>query len=76
MILKLVIVPIIRFKIPDLWYSFPLLVLAFIYANSQTFGEAIKFYLVIYCSFSFFLMKLLFCGHRLQELWTEGSEKI
>ena len=76
MTLKLVIVPLTRFKLPDLWYSFPLFVFGFIYLNCDSFGEAVKFYLMIYCSFGFFMMKVLFCGHRLQELWTEGAEKI
>ena len=76
MILKLVVVPLTKFKKPDIFYSFPLVILAFIYANSETFGEALKFYLIIYCTYGFLLMKSLFCGHRLQELWTEGAEKI
>lgn len=76
MISKLIVLPIIKFRKPDLWYGFPFLILGFIYLNSDTFGEAIKLYLAIYCTYGFFLMKSLFCGHRLQELWTEGSDKI
>ena len=76
MTLKLLVVPLTKFKLPDPWYCFPLVVLGFIYLNSETFGEALKMYMVIYCTFGFILMKNLFCGHRLQELWTEGAQKI
>lgn len=75
-ILKLIVVPLTKFKKPDPYHTFPLLVFFFIYLNCNTFGEALKFFLIIYCSFSFLLMKALFCGHRIPTLWTEGAEKI
>ncbi len=75
MLLKLVILPIIRKTTPDPMYAFPILVFLACYLNTS-FATALKFYLVIYCSFSFLLMKVLLCGHRVQDTWTEGAEKI
>lgn len=76
MILKLFILPIIKKVKPDIMYAFPLLIFSAAYLVNGSFMEALKLYLVLYCSFSFLLMKVLFCGHRVQDTWTEGSEKI
>ena len=57
-------------------YAFPLTIIALSYLVNGSFFEAVKLYLVIYCSFSFLLMKVLFCGHRVQDTWTEGCAKI
>lgn len=75
MILKLLVLPIIRRVKPDIYYAFPLLIFAFLW-SFNTFADAIILYLVVYCSFGFLLMKVLFCGHRVQDTWTEGCEKI
>lgn len=72
MILKLFIVPIIKKVKPDILYAFPLTIFFLAYLNSS-FIEALKLYLVIYCTFGFVIMKLLFCGHRVQDTWTEGA---
>jgi len=37
---------------------------------------SLKLYTVLYGIFGILFGRVLFCGHRLQELWTEGSEKI
>lgn len=76
MVIKLIVLPVIRRVKPDVMYSFPLAIILWSYLVSGSFFEAFKLYLVIYCSFSFLLMKVLFCGHRVQDTWTEGSEKI
>lgn len=73
MAMKLFVLPILRRTAPDLMYSFPLLVLLIASLIHSSFIVGIKLYLVIYCSFSFLLMKVLFCGHRVQDTWTEGA---
>lgn len=69
MLLKLVILPITKQIKPDLMYSFPLLIFLISFF-AHNFVIALKLYLVIYCTFSFLLMKVLFCGHRVQDTWT------
>ena len=76
MILKLLIVPILKKTSPDFLYSFPLLIMSACIWNSESGWEGIKFYLFIYGCFTFILMKSLFCGHRIQDTWSEGAEKI
>ena len=76
MLLKLVIYPLRKFRMPDLWYGFPLILVGIFYFWFGNMGEALKFYFVMYGAFGFIMMKSLFCGHRLRELWTEGAEKI
>jgi fatty acid desaturase len=64
-----------RKTLPDPFYAIPLLIFFIAYLNSS-FIQALKIYLTIYCTFSFLLMKILLCGHRIQDTWTEGCEKI
>lgn len=75
MTLKLVVLPIMKRIKPDIYYAFPLLIFALFWLTNS-FVDAIKLYAVVYCSFGFLLMKVLFCGHRVQDTWTEGCEKI
>ena len=70
MLLKIVIVPLIKQVPPDFMYSFPLLLLSFGWYIHGSFWIGLKMYLIIYCVFSFLLMKSLFCGHRIQDTWT------
>lgn len=76
MTLKVLVVPIIKRIKPDLLYAFPLIIFSLIYLNSPSFFDALKLYLVIYCTFGFCVMKVLLCGHRVQDTWSEGAEKI
>ena len=70
MAMKLLVLPVIKQTTPDLLYSFPLLILLFATLVNNSFIVGLKLYLVIYCFFSFLLMKVLFCGHRVQDTWT------
>lgn len=76
MLLKIVVHPLARGAKPDFLYAFPLLVLAIGTFMHGSFLVGLKMYLVIYCCFSYFMMKNLFCGHRVQDTWTAGAEKI
>jgi hypothetical protein len=76
MTLKFIILPIIKRKRPDLLYAMPMLIPLYFYAFSGNFYTSLKLYLFLYGLFGLALGKVLFCGHRLQELWTEGAEKI
>lgn len=73
MIMKLVVLPVTKAKTPDLLYAFPLLVIAAGWFLTGSLAIGIKYYLIIYCFFSFLLMKVLFCGHRVQDVWTQGA---
>lgn len=77
MILKTIVVPIIKQRKPDFWYTIPLLVLIlFYYASGENIWAAFKLHIFMYGLFGFMFNRVLFCGHRLQELWTEGAERI
>lgn len=71
--LKVVIIPIFKGKKPDFWYSAPLLIFIFFYLFNGSLLETLKIYLFTYGIFGLILGRILFCGHRLQELWTEGA---
>ena len=73
MTLKVVIVPIVKRKKPDFWYAVPLFIFAFFYLFNDSLYETLKIYLFMYGIFGLILGRILFCGHRLQELWTEGA---
>lgn len=75
MLLKILVLPIVRRVSPDFLYSFPLLVL---FGGALMHGSlwvGFKMYMIIYCFFSYVMMKALFCGHRIADTWTEGVEK-
>lgn len=76
MTLKIVLVPIFKRKRPDFWYGVPIFVFVLFYLSNGDFIESLKMYLFMYGLFGLILGRILFCGHRLQELWTEGAEKI
>lgn len=73
MTLKIVIVPILKKKMPDLWYGVPFLVFLFFYLFNGSIWQSLKLYLCLYGLFGIIFGRVLFCGHKLQELWTEGS---
>lgn len=73
MTLKLIIIPLTKMKKPDLLFGMPLGVILFYYLMSGDLIESLKLYLFLYAVFGLILSRILFCGHRLQELWTEGS---
>lgn len=75
-LLKTVVVPIIKRRRPDLWYLLPLTVLLVFYNVSGDFWYALKLHMFIYGLFGLIFNRVLFCGHRLQELWSEGAERI
>lgn len=70
MTLKIVVVPIIKRRAPELLYASPLLFFALIYYFQQDFWVSFKLYLFVYAVYGTIFLKILFCGHRLQELWT------
>lgn len=77
MLLKVLVIPIVKRKRPDFWYAVPLTVFMLFYSISGgDFLNSLKLYLFLYGMFGLMLGRVLFCGHRLQELWTEGAEKI
>ena len=76
LLLKVFIVPLVRRKVPDFWYLAPALVFSAFYFTSGSWTQALKFHFFIYCLFGLLFNRVLFCGHRLGELWTEGAERI
>jgi len=76
MALNVVILPIIKFVKPDLWYGFPMLIMLYFYAFNGNVWLSFKMYLFLYGIFGVMFGRASFCRHRLQELWTEGSQKI
>lgn len=76
-IVKLFVVPLLKRKVPDFWYVCPFFVfLLFYFSSGGNAFLAIKIHLFLYGVFGFCFSRVLFCGHRLQELWTEGAERI
>lgn len=75
-IFKLCIVPLIKRKIPEFWYLVPLSVFALFYAASGDLYYALKLHIFLYAVFGFIFNRVLFCGHRVAETWTEGAERI
>lgn len=75
-VLKTILVPIIKLRKPELWYLVPLVVLLSIYLRTGDLWYAFKLHLFIYGVFGALFNRVLFCGHRLQELWSEGAERI
>lgn len=76
LILKLLVVPALKKKVPELWYAVPLCVFALFYYVSGSAWEAFKLHIFIYAFFGFAFNRVLFCGHRVAETWTEGAERI
>jgi hypothetical protein len=66
MVLKIVVVPLLKQKRPDLWYGVPMIVLVLLYLSTGSLMEAVKLYLTMYGFFGLMLGRVLFCGHRLQ----------
>ena len=75
-ILKLFVVPILRKRKPDFWYLVPSFVILTFYYTTGNFWFSLKLHFFIYGVFGLIFNRVLFCGHRLQELWTEGAERI
>ena len=76
LILKVFVVPFIRKRKPDLWYLVPSIVFLTFYFHTGDFWYSLKLHLFIYGIFGLMFNRMLFCGHRLQELWSEGAERI
>ena len=71
MLIKMVVSPILHKKKPDLFYVIPvLLVFGTYYLFTGDFWYSLKLHMVLYGIFGFFMNRMLFCGHRLQDLWT------
>jgi fatty acid desaturase len=75
-LLKIIVVPIIKRKKPELWYLLPMSVLLLFYCVSGDIWYSLKLHMFIYGLFGLVYNRVLFCGHRLQELWSEGAERI
>jgi len=73
MILKMAVVPIIKRKLPDVWYAVPLIVFIVFCLRCGDPILALKMHLIVYCVFGFAFKGVLFCGHRQREMWTEGA---
>jgi len=76
LILKMIVNPIRRRVRPNLWYLLPIFVFGSFYYTTGDLWYSLKLHLFIYAVFGFLFNRMLFCGHRLQELWTEGAERI
>jgi hypothetical protein len=74
--LKCVVIPLTKKKQPVFWYLVPLTVLFTFYAVSGYFWYSLKLHLFIYGVYGFMANRILLCNHRLQELWSEGAERI
>ena len=71
MLFKVIIIPIVKQKRPDFWYAVPLSVFLLFYTvTGGDLIQSLKLYLFLYGMFGLMLGRVLFCGHRLQELWT------
>ena len=76
MIIKLVLVPLTKKKMPEFWYIIPFAVFLAFYLKTGDWKLSLKMHMFIYGFFGFLLNRVLFCGHRIQEVWTEGAERI
>jgi fatty acid desaturase len=76
LLLKIFVVPFLRRRMPDFWYLVPSIVFLTFYLKTGDWQYALKLHLFIYGIFGLIFNRVLFCGHRLQELWTEGAERI
>ena len=74
-IFKMCLVPLIKRKIPEFWYLVPLGVFALFYYSSANLVYAFKLHIFLYAVFGFTFNRVLFCGHRVAETWTEGAER-
>lgn len=73
LLFKIIIVPLLKKKKPDFWYCIPLFVFTTFYLRCGDAIFSLKLHLLIYGIFGFTMNRVLFCGHRLRELWTEGA---
>lgn len=69
-LLKLILVPIIKFCKPEFQYLVPLFQLVILYVVSEDLSQSILLFLTIHCFFGFLFAKITFGGHRVQKLWT------
>ena len=74
--IKIFLVPLIRKIKPDPWYIVPIFVFLTFYFTTGDWWYSFKLHVYIYGIFGLIFNRMLFCGHRLQELWTEGAERI
>ena len=65
-LLKILLVPIMKKRIPDFWYLVPFVFFTIFYLKSGSFWYAFKLHLFIYGLFGLIFNRVLFCGHRLQ----------
>jgi fatty acid desaturase len=75
-VLKLIIVPLQRFKQPEWFYLVPLLQLPLLYLETGQWDIAWRLFVVMHLSVSYAFMKLTFLGHRTGREWTEGNREI
>jgi hypothetical protein len=72
-LIKLCIVPLIKRKLPEFWYLVPLSVFALFYFYSGDLQYALKLHIFLYAFYGLVFNRVLFCGHRVAETWTEGA---
>ena len=75
-LLKIFVIPIVRKRKPDPWYIVPIIVFLTFYLRTGDVWYSLKLHVFIYGIFGLLFNRMLFCGHRLQELWSEGAERI
>ncbi len=63
-ILKLLIVPLIKWTKPEWEYLVPLMQIAVFYFLNYDIFESIKLFLVMQCFFGYIFTKITFGGHR------------
>ena len=76
MVGKLILSPLLHGKRPMFWYMIPLFVGGSYYLRTGDLWYSIQMHLFMYCIFGLFMNRILFCGHRLQTLWSEGAPRI
>ena len=74
--LKCLLIPLTKNKRPVFLYFVPLSVFFTFYFVSEDCWYSIKLHLFIYGVYGLLANRILFCNHRLQELWSEGAERI
>lgn len=74
--LKAVLAPIKKKQLPNFFYFVPLSVLLILYICSAKLWGSLKLYLFLYGLYGFIMNRVLFCNHRIQEVWSEGAERI
>ena len=69
-LLKVIVVPLLKKKAPEFWYAVPLLVFGLFYLVCGDIMYSLKLHLFLYAVFGLLFNRVIFCGHRVGDLWT------